>query len=262
MEKVCRHCGATVLVGLEYCPGCLRAIEPKKGSASAASTPDSELALRGAPAISIRSAPPDLPPGFRRDIKDNWLIFSYNWKATRCAWFKKPEPPIPPLVQRAFVRRETPVQDYREPKAPANMALTLSYTRVVCPNCQRVQRGDVNLSPHDLVTCHACQHQFPGSFAAEFRKGADLQCYQCGVTTFCVSGLQHIVCPNCKSRAARADRESVPKPQAYVTLAALAFIGFLLHAIATHTAPQFFVGVCVVCIGSMVGFVTMVALGY
>ena len=262
MEKVCRHCGTTLLVGLQYCPGCLRHIEPKRDAEAKSATLDPGIALRGAPTAPISKPGPYEPPGFWRDIKDNWLIFSYNTKAGRCALFRKPEPPIPPAVQRAFVRRETIQPAYEEPRAPANMALTLNYTRVVCPKCQHVQRGDPELSPHDVVTCRACRHQFPGSFAAEFRKGADLECYQCGVTTFCISGVTQIVCPNCRARADRGDGQSKVKPQAYLTLAFLAFAGMTLYAVANHTAPQFFVGVCVVCLSSAFGFVTMVALGY
>ena len=85
MEKVCRHCGATLLVGLQYCPGCLRHIEPKRDAEAKSATLDPGIALRGAPTAPISKPGPYEPPGFWRDIKDNWLIFNYNTKESQKA---------------------------------------------------------------------------------------------------------------------------------------------------------------------------------
>jgi hypothetical protein len=97
--------------------------------------------------------------------------------------------------------------------------------------------------------------------AAEFRKGADLNCLNCGVTTFCVNGLKVNHCPNCNIQV---ERPRDPEKAKLIGLAGV--IGFLIvtgfvHAAATQTMPQFLVWLCVGSVFTFFGFIAMVALG-
>ena len=245
-DKICSHCGATVLMGLQYCPTCLRAVENEVADSASIATLSSQESVNPEPQMS--------------DLQTSWANLVYPLKSTGYQILGRPEPPAPPAVQTQYSADDP--RFARKPNGAATMALSISYTRVVCPRCQNVQRASIELSPSEVVSCRACGHRFPGSFAAEFRKGADLECFQCGVTTFCVSGLTDPKCPNCRFQAQHGSGNTKVKPGVYVTLVALLFIAFLAHAVATNTTPQFFIVLCVGCVGSFVGFVTLAALGY
>lgn len=243
MEKLCSHCGTTLLVGLQYCPGCLRVIDSRRSSDLAPLQPQ-----RIDPAAEARIS----------DFDIAWDHFFFPVKVAYHWIFRLPPPYEPPPIRTGF----SGIGPKKKSSDPNSMRLSLSYTRVVCPKCLRAYRGRADLSPADLITCEGCAHCFPGSFAAEFRKGADLECFRCGVTTFCVTGLQVTHCPNCRYDANATQVVPSMKLKVLATVASLLFIAFFFNALATRTTSQFFLGVCIACVSSVVGFVTMVALGF
>ena len=255
IEKICSHCGATLLLGLRYCPGCLREIETRRVENLVISPADLDAETDAAPArrIGSDSMLPDLEVSLARAF--------YPLRSTLCLWFGRPLPEAPPAIA-ASAPQDSAVFSAPEPHKLATMALSGSYTRVVCPKCLNAQRASIEVSPADVLTCRVCNHEFPGSFAAEFRKGADLECARCGVATFCVSGLAVTTCPNCKFSTQRVTARTRIKPKVLASIVALGLLGAFGHAIATQTTTQFIVAVCVICVGSAIGFVTMCALGF
>lgn len=171
------------------------------------------------------------------------------------AWLSPSPTPNP-------TEKDDPRFAYKMPGTFAPMSISEGYTRVVCPNCLRPQRASLDQSPSAMVMCDVCLHQFPGSFAAEFRKGADLECFQCGVTTFCVNGSNITHCPNCKTHAKKA--RDPEKARAILFLSVVAFlllVGFS-HAVVTHTTSQFLFWLCIASAFTFFGFITLVALGF
>ncbi len=207
-EKVCSHCGSTLLTGLQYCPWCLQVIEAKAQD------------------------PVDRIP----------------------AWDKL-QTSIDRLIGVPEGTDATPI-------ANPTLALSPPYTRIVCPKCQRPQQAPITLSPSELIICHSCNHPFPGSFAAEFRKGADLECFRCGITTFCVSGLKVTACPNCKSHPTETTEYTGVKLGVLGGLVGSLFFISLVHAVLTKTTPQFLIVSCLAALCSVVGFATLATLGY
>lgn len=231
VEKICSHCGTPVLVELQYCPGCLRAVSQQNQDEP----------------VAVMTVAPDAQGTRIERIQAKWDDFA--------TWLTPGANPPPS-------EKDDPQFAYKMPSAFATMSMTAAYTRVVCPNCLRVQRAAADLPPSAMLTCDVCLHQFPGSFAAEFRKGADLECFQCGVTTFCVNGSNITHCPNCKVTVKKAR-----DPEKAKIFAVLAFVGFAIflgfsHAVATHTVPQFLLWFTVASVFTFVGFLTMVALGF
>ena len=234
--------------GLQYCPGCLRAIEGRRDKEIQASTPEPAPTKKiGVDSLFV-------------DLEASWDNMIYSMKSNICFLLGRPEPPRPPTVPATY-GRDSARFAFGNSNLPATMALSEAYTRVVCPKCQNVQRTSPELSPFDVVTCRSCRHQFPGAFAAEFRKGADMECFHCGVTTFCVSGLKDPTCPNCKFKAQKVRAKTRLKPGVLLGFAVSILLFFFVHSIVTRTTTQFVVGFCVACIGSLIGFVTLVALG-
>lgn len=135
------------------------------------------------------------------------------------------------------------------------------YTRVVCPKCLNAQRAPLNQPATARLICTSCFHQFPASMAAEYRKGADLNCFHCGVTTFCVNGLKVNQCPNCKIEVTRPRDPEMAKLFALAAVViSLVLIGFI-HALATQTTSQFLIWLCIGSIFVFFGFVVLAALG-
>jgi hypothetical protein len=233
------------LVGLQYCPGCLRAIDGGRGKDHDAFTPE----IGQEDGVGLDS--------FYLDIEAKWANIVYPLKSAFCWLFRLPEPKSPPPVP--VVYRAQPSGPFRP---MPSLALTAGYTRVVCPKCLGSQQAPLEIPPSEMIKCHACSHQFPGSCAAEFRKGADLQCVRCGVITFCISGLKITTCPNCRYSTERVTAKTRLKPKILATVAASIFVGFLANAVMTQTTTQFIVGTCLAIVGTLVGFVTMVALGF
>lgn len=225
-EKICSHCGATILVGLQYCPSCLRSVRTQgKGGQRAAAISTDETRLER---------------------------FQAKWE-NLVSWFSPSATQIP-------LGKDDPAFAYRKPSGTASMSD--AYTRIVCPKCQRPHRAPLNQAPTGRVMCHACFHQFPASMATEFRRGADLNCLHCGVTTFCVNGLKVNQCPNCKVDVTRPfDPERTKLIALAGTIGFLIFAGFC-HSVATQTTPQFLGWLCVGTVFTFFGFIALVALGY
>lgn len=219
VDKICSHCGATILVGLKYCPGCLKGVSHRGNGANSA----------------VAVAP---------DARGTWLErVGTKWHAI-VDWFS----PSANLYDLTY-------------KPEALTSMSEAYTRVVCPKCLRPHRAPLNQSPSARVICHGCFLQFPASMAAEFRKGADLNCLHCGTSTFCTNGLRVNQCPNCQTRVERArDPEKVKLLALASFVLASILIGFI-HAAATQTMGQFLVWLCIATVFTAVGFVVMVALG-
>ncbi|MDR3688827.1 MAG: hypothetical protein P4L46_05560 [Fimbriimonas sp.] len=244
-ERICSHCGTALLVGLRYCPGCLKEIEDRRpaGPVSSSQTTD---------------APHTTLDIWVHDLHAAWAGMLYPLKSALCQVLQRPIPEEPPAVQSRSYRAAE-----REQRPPAHLYLTPGYTRVVCPQCLAAQRATLDLLPSAIIVCEYCKHPFPGSFAAEFRKGADLMCGRCGVTSFCVSGLRVTTCPNCKLDSRRSRSIGLLKPKVLAIFAApavLVAIGFGI-SYATHSTSHFLLGLCVFGVESVVGFVTLAALG-
>jgi len=228
VEKICSHCGATVLVGLEYCPSCLRSVQSQdKGVGKKPATDAQETRLE------------------RLQSKWQAVAALFNPNAT-------PQP----------VEKDDPRFAYNKSGGAATTSMSEGYTRVVCPKCLRAHKTPFNQSPSARVMCSACLHQFPASLAAEFRRGADLNCFHCGVTTFCVNGLKVNQCPNCHIPVKRPfDPEKSKLVAIAAVVASLLLIGFG-HAVATQTTSQFLLWLCVGSVFTFFGFIAMVALGF
>ena len=253
IEKICGHCGTTLLMGLEYCPGCLRLIQNRTNSASNKASRSQE----------INDLTPDGKLSMDSMITDfhvTWANLVYPIKAQLSVLLKRPYPAEPPPMPSAR-RADDQHFGHREKNAAAKMRFSEAYTRVVCPMCHRTQRRPLDQAPSDLITCINCSHPFPGSFAAEFRKGADLECFQCGVTTFCVSGLQLTTCPNCQSHSHGVVPRTRLKPKVLIAVFTLCFLLMFSGSIVTNTTPQFLIWAVLTFVGSAVGFVTLAALG-
>ncbi|MGV3618008.1 MAG: hypothetical protein ACO1SV_22000 [Fimbriimonas sp.] len=217
VERICRHCGATVLVGLQYCPGCLRPLR------TGGEGRDSAVAMEARESRLDR-------------ISTKWNEF--------VVWFTSGAATNPGVKEEVVTT-----------------TMSEGYTRVVCPKCQRPHRAPLNQSPSARFVCAGCFHQFPASMAAEFRKGADLNCFQCGVVTFCVNGLRANHCPNCKARVTRTrDPETAKLILLAAFFAVLILVGFG-HSVATGTTPQFLLWLGIGTVFTFFGFIVMVALG-
>lgn len=254
IEKICSHCGTTLLVGLQYCPGCLRAIDGRVGKEFA--DPASELVSEPTDDGAVGA------DSFFLDLETIWANLVFPLKSCYCRLLGLPEPYSPPAIPVVYRGGDKARFAFKEPSANATLSLSAGYTRVVCPKCLCAQQAPLDLSPSDVITCRACMHPFPGSFAAEFRKGADLECFRCGVTTFCVSGLRVTTCPNCRFSTQRVTAKTRIKPRVLATVAALVFLAFFANSIINKTTTHFLVGLCVAIVSSAVGFVTLVALGF
>ncbi len=248
LDRICSHCGSTVLVGLQYCPGCLRAIEKTHFLGKPATPADNADSGVGADTVGS-------------DLSLSLAHTFYPLKSNLAILLRRPVPPEPPPIPVGYKEDESRFGKRRQVE-PSRMALSLGYTRVVCPKCQSVQRCAMDVSPSDIIKCRACHHRFPGSFASEFRKGADLECYRCGVTTFCVTGLHEPSCPNCRNREQRVRAKTRVKPGIVVAVVAAILFVVLSLTTVTHTTPQFLVWLSLTCIGSIIGFVTLAALGF
>ncbi len=232
VEKICSHCGTTVLVGLQYCPGCLRALSNQDD--------------RTEPPAALTIAP---------DAKGTRLErLQSKWEDV-ATWISTSSAPAPS-------EKDDPRFAYKMANGSMTMAISESYTRIVCPKCLRPQRASIDLPPSAMVMCDVCLHQFPASFAAEFRKGADLECYQCGITTFCVNGLKITHCPNCKTSAKKVRDPEKAKVIAFAAAVAFLLIAGFTHAVATQTTSQYLLWVCVASVFTFFGFLTLVALGF
>jgi len=252
-EKICSNCGTTLLVGLQYCPGCLRAID--RGYEGTVESFESNTPTDAADDGSVGS------DSFFLDMERIWDNLIFPLKCFYCRLVHQREPLNPAPVPSAYRPKNTRYGP-RDAKAHPTLVLTPGYTRVVCPKCLSAQRASLDLSPSEVVTCRSCMHPFPGSFAAEFRKGADLECFRCGVTTFCVSGLKVTTCPNCRFGSQNVVAKTKIKAKFLAAVAVSVFLGFFAHAIITQTTTHFIVGTCVAIVGSFLGFVTLVALGF
>lgn len=227
-EKICRHCGASLLVGLDYCPACLhpaRDLPP---------TVDSVPKATVAPGAD----------GTR------WERFQDRWHEV-IGWFD-------PRTANAT----DPDAGPSDQTSTGTATISEAYTRIVCPKCQRANRAPADQAPSDRVLCRHCLHQFPAASASEFRRGADLNCYRCGVTIFCISGIKISQCPNCKNKVVRHRDPEKHRLFVMVTVVASAVTAGLLHAIATQTTSQFFLWLCIATVFTFFGFITMVALGF
>ena len=254
IEKICSHCGTTLLMGLQYCPGCLRVIQTRRSA---------DMAKPAAKSQEINDLTPDgklSMDSMITDFRVTWGNLVYPIKGQLSVVFKKPYPAEPPPMPSAR-RADEQHFGYREKNATAKMRFSEAYTRVVCPKCHRTQKRPLDQTPSDLITCINCSHPFPGSFAAEFRKGADLECFQCGVTTFCVSGLQLTVCPNCQSHSHGMVPRTRLKPKVLIAVFVGLFLLFFSGSVVTNTTPQFLTWAVLTFVGSAVGFVTLAALG-
>lgn len=230
-EKICRHCGATVLVGLQYCPSCLRSIRGK--------------ANRGGKGAAVATA---------SDVN-----------ATRIEWLQARWEDFVSFFTpgaAAAVEKDDPRFAYNKPGTVATMAMSEGYTRVVCPSCLRPHRAPLDQSPSARVMCNVCMHQFPASLAAEFRRGADLNCFHCGVTTFCVDGSKVHECPNCKMHVNRTIDPERTKLMTFAGVVGLLILAGFGHAVATQTTPQFLLWLCVGSVFTFFGFIALVALGF
>ena len=245
-EKICNHCGTILLVGLQYCPGCMRAIDG-----------DAVPVVHKTEAAPEESSAADT---FFVDLETMYERTVYPAKSLYAYVFKLPEPASPPpvpAVSRGFAARSNHGQNTRP-----TVSLGSAYTRVACPKCQRPQRGAFDLLPADMLTCQFCQHRFPGSFAAEFRKGADLECMACGVTTFCVTGSRVTVCPNCRFKSNRIAPKARLRFKIAAAIVYCAFLGFFVQAINNHTTAHFLFRTCLALVAAFFGFIIMIALGF
>ena len=135
------------------------------------------------------------------------------------------------------------------------------YTRVVCPKCLVAQQAPFDQPSGTINTCSSCRHEFPGAFAAEFRKGADLACFECNTTTFCITGLKVKRCPNCKSDFKKRDPELAKITMVGIAIAVILLIAFG-NAVATGNTSQFLMYLGMGSVFTFFGFITMVALGF
>jgi len=230
VEKICSHCGATILVGLQYCPSCLHSVGSQRKN------PDQAVAVAIAPDAQ----------GTRLErLQSKWDDF--------VSWLSFSSTPMP-------VGKDDPSFAYKTGDAGAT-SMSEAYTRVVCPSCHRPNRAPLNQSQSGRVMCTSCFHQFPASLADEFRKGADLNCFHCGVITFCVNGLKVNQCPNCKTQVVRPrDPEKAKLIALAGVVASLLLIGFG-HAVATQTTSQFLLWLVIGSIFTFLGFIVLIALG-
>src|SRR5476649_409416 len=252
LEKICSYCGTTLLVGLHYCPGCLRAIDRGRGNEGAEGANLAQLADGDA------SPGPD---SFFYDLNTIWSNLIYPIKALYHRLLGWPEPSLPSIVPTTY-RTEGPRSTLHHPNERPALSLSPGFIRVICPNCQSALRAPLGFSPSEAVVCGVCSHEFPGCFAAEFRTGADLACARCGVTTFCVTGDKVTTCPNCRYSTEKVTARTRIKLKVIVAVIGTVFLGFLTHAFLTQTTTHFIVGTCLVLVGTVIGFIVMVALGF
>lgn len=254
VEKICGHCRATLLVGLHYCPGCLRPIDSRSLQSNIESSPSQNEA------DPYEDGPIDVD-SMGSDLRLMWANAIYPLKAAIRHWRGQPQLMPPKPVPRQHGRDLSRFKNM-EQMAKRSMVLSASYTRVVCPHCQFVQRRPHDLLPSDMITCERCQEEFPGSFAAEFRKGADLECMRCRTIIFSVGGLVNVDCPTCASEWILIRSRNRVKKRAILGTVGVTLLAGLVMALATNTTPQFVTGFVVIVIGSSLVFVTLVALGF
>lgn len=252
-EKICSHCGTTLLVGLHYCPGCLRAIDRHESDSV-------ELAVLGIEPEAADDATFGAD-SFFLDLDRTWANLIFPIKAAYHRLRGWPEPSAPADVPKSYRVNDTR-SPFGKPDSRPTLTLSAGYIRVICPKCLSALHAPLGFSPMEEVTCGVCSHEFPASFAAEFRTGADLECHRCGVTTFCVTGDQVTTCPNCRFSTEKVTAKTKIKLSVLASVAATVFLGLFTRAVMTQTTTHFIVGTCVAVIGSIIGFVTLVALGF
>jgi len=214
-DKLCSNCGTTLLVGLQYCPGCLCAID------GAAASRYEEISEESVGADS-----------FYVDLETVCANLLYPVKAGFCRLFRLREPKSPPVIpsntrgyRARFGKRE------REPEPASTLSFAFGYTRVVCPKCMTAHKAPMELEPSQVVMCNSCTHTFPAAFAAEYRKGLDLHCSRCGVTTFCVSGHRVKSCPNCKLISINGVRKAKIKAMVGAGVLVSVFLALLINSV-------------------------------
>ena len=107
IEKICSHCGATLLVGLRYCPGCLRAIESRQ--------------LEAAPTATEG---PEVHDSFGRDLKTLWENFIFKIQSTWSYLLGRAQPKEPPKID-LYSRGNEDRFAFRPPKVPASMSVVV-----------------------------------------------------------------------------------------------------------------------------------------
>jgi len=230
VEKICSHCGSTILVGLQYCPSCLRVVRHSDQGAAQA----------------VAVAPEAEGTWFER-LQARWQDLTHGINS-----YLTPMP----------VEKDDPAFAYNRSKGIVTTTMSEGYTRVVCPKCLRPTRAPLNQSPSARFTCTACFHQFPANMAAEFRRGADLNCLNCGTITFCINGLKVNHCPNCRSQVDRPRDPEKAKLVLLVSVTSSLLMAGMLHAAVTQTMPQFLVWLAIGSVVAFFGFIAMVALGF